>query len=66
VAIAWLLARGTDIVPIPGTKHIKYLEQKVKALDVGLTADDISILEGLAANIMGTRYGESQLRNLGI
>src|SRR5438270_492893 len=40
LALAWLLARGEDIVPIPGTKRVKYLEENVGALDVQLTAED--------------------------
>jgi aryl-alcohol dehydrogenase-like predicted oxidoreductase len=41
LALAWVLARGEDIVPIPGTKRIKYLEENVGALDVQLTEDDL-------------------------
>jgi aryl-alcohol dehydrogenase-like predicted oxidoreductase len=45
VALAWVLSRGEDIVPIPGTKRRKYLEENVGALDVRLTDDDIARLE---------------------
>ncbi|MDX6401743.1 MAG: hypothetical protein QOF27_2349, partial [Gaiellaceae bacterium] len=41
LALAWVLAQGEDIVPIPGTKRIKYLEENVGALDVQLTEDDL-------------------------
>ena len=68
VALAWLLARGADIVPIPGTKRRNYLEQNCAALDVKLSADDIAKLRqafplGVTA---GTRYPEKQMKALGI
>jgi aryl-alcohol dehydrogenase-like predicted oxidoreductase len=58
LAIAWVLAQGDDIVPIPGTKRRKYLEENVAALDVKLTAEELRRLEevlpsGAAA---GNRY----------
>ena len=40
VALAWVHAQGADVVPIPGTKRVEYLEQNVGALDVKLTEDD--------------------------
>jgi aryl-alcohol dehydrogenase-like predicted oxidoreductase len=63
LALAWVLAQGEDIVPIPGTKHKKYLEENVGALDVKLTAEDLRRLEevfphGAAA---GTRYPEHMM-----
>ena len=64
LALAWVLAQGEDIVPIPGTKHIKYLEENVGALNVQLTAEDLRRLEeafprGAAA---GTRYTEGGMK----
>jgi aryl-alcohol dehydrogenase-like predicted oxidoreductase len=56
VALAWVHARGEDVVPIPGTKRIEYLEQNVAALDVTLTADELDRLDGLAAQVAGSRY----------
>jgi aryl-alcohol dehydrogenase-like predicted oxidoreductase len=58
IALAWVLSRGEDVVPIPGTKHVHYLEQNVGATDVELTAEDLRALEqsfpaGIAA---GDRY----------
>lgn len=58
LALAWLLARGRDIVPIPGTKRKERLEENVAAADVSLTADEVAALQesvpaGAAA---GTRY----------
>ena len=45
VALAWVLAQGDDVVPIPGTKRRRYLEQNLGALDVALTADDLARLD---------------------
>src|SRR3989442_5923636 len=45
VALAWVLSRGEDVVPIPGTKRRKYLEENVGALEIELTADDLERLE---------------------
>jgi aryl-alcohol dehydrogenase-like predicted oxidoreductase len=63
LALAWVLAQGEDIVPIPGTKHVKYLEENVDALKVKLDAEDLRRLEevfphGAAA---GTRYPEHMM-----
>jgi aryl-alcohol dehydrogenase-like predicted oxidoreductase len=45
LALAWVLARGPDIVPIPGTKRVKYLEQNVAATEVELTTDDLKRID---------------------
>jgi aryl-alcohol dehydrogenase-like predicted oxidoreductase len=68
VALAWVLQRGEDIVPIPGTKKRKFLEENVDALGVSLTEAEAEALEmalrpGAAA---GFRYPEFQLKGLGI
>jgi aryl-alcohol dehydrogenase-like predicted oxidoreductase len=54
VAIAWVLAQGNDVVPIPGTKRRRYLEDNVGALSVSLSADDVAALSKLTP--AGTRY----------
>jgi aryl-alcohol dehydrogenase-like predicted oxidoreductase len=64
LALAWVLAQGDDIVPIPGTKRVKYLEENVGAISVQLTADDLAQIEkilpkGAAA---GERYNEQMMR----
>ena len=66
VALAWLLAQGEDIVPIPGTKRRKYLEMNAGAADVQLSREDVAALSkafppGVTA---GTRYPEAQLKAL--
>ena len=45
LALAWVLAQGNDIVPIPGTKRRRYLEENVGALDVHLTPDDLADID---------------------
>lgn len=47
LALAWVLAQGDDIVPIPGTKHVKYLDQNVGALDVALSQEDLKRLDAI-------------------
>ncbi|GJF07599.1 aldo/keto reductase [Pseudonocardia sp. D17] len=54
VALAWLLAKGDDVVPIPGTKRIEYLEENAAALDVTLTDADVARLDALRP--AGERY----------
>ena len=60
VALAWVYAQqerlGVPMVPIPGTKRIKWLEQNVAALDITLTADELALLDPLAAQVTGARY----------
>lgn len=63
LALAWVLAQGEDIVPIPGTKRRKYLEENTAALDVKLTAEEISRLNEFfpAAAASGPRYPEHMM-----
>ena len=60
LALAWVLAQGDDVVPIPGTKRRKYLEQNAAAADVTLTAEDLAAIEKLAIGreVAGDRYAE--------
>jgi aryl-alcohol dehydrogenase-like predicted oxidoreductase len=68
VALAWLLAQGEDIVPIPGTKRRSYLEQNCAAAEVRLSKEEIDALaRAFPPNVTaGTRYPEKQLAGLGI
>jgi aryl-alcohol dehydrogenase-like predicted oxidoreductase len=63
IALAWVLHKGPDIVPIPGTKRRKYLEENVGAADVSLTNEEMSALEAALApeKVSGPRYGEKQM-----
>ena len=45
LALAWVLSRGEDVVPIPGTKRVRYLEENAGALEVEITEDDLGRLE---------------------
>jgi aryl-alcohol dehydrogenase-like predicted oxidoreductase len=64
LALAWVLAQGDDVVPIPGTKRRRYLEENVGALAVALTLDDLDHLEELMPRgaAAGTRYPEEMMR----
>ena len=66
LALAWLLHQGDDVVPIPGTKRVKYLEENAEAAEISLTADHLGALDeavpiGAAA---GERYPEQSMRSL--
>jgi aryl-alcohol dehydrogenase-like predicted oxidoreductase len=68
VALAWVLAKGDDIVPIPGTKRRKYLEQNVAATDLELDSGEVERLDeafpiGAAE---GERYPEAAMKGIGI
>lgn len=60
LALAWVLAQGDNIIPIPGTKHRKYLEDNAGAVDVDITTSDISTIEALLSKYpdTGERYNE--------
>jgi aryl-alcohol dehydrogenase-like predicted oxidoreductase len=60
LALAWVLAQGDDVVPIPGTKRIKYLEENVGALNVTLTPEDLAALDSAVPRdaVAGDRYGD--------
>ena len=55
VALAWVLGQGDDVVPIPGTKHIEYLEENVGAVGLELTAEERDRLDGLQKQVLGDR-----------
>ena len=63
LALAWVMAQGDDIVPIPGTKHRKYLEENVAAVDVALTQADLDSIDEMAPQgvAVGTRYPEAMM-----
>src|SRR5437667_4349921 len=66
IALAWLLHKGDDIVPIPGTKRRKYLEENVRAADVSLTSEEMGALDAALApgKVSGPRYAPGQLAQL--
>jgi len=67
LALAWCLAQGEDIIPIPGTKRLNYLRENIKAVDVHLTREDVQkINEALPAGVaIGERYPVMQMQRLG-
>ena len=58
LCLAWLLARGEGVVPIPGTKRVSFLEEDMAAADISLSADELTALDSMFApgNIAGDRY----------
>ena len=66
LALAWVLSRGDDIVPIPGTKQRKYLEENTRALDVELTPSDLEELDEVAPKsvAVGERYNEASMKTI--
>lgn len=66
LALAWVLARGEDVVPIPGTKRRSYLEQNAAALDVELTEADVARIDAELPEPAGTRYDEAGMSTLNV
>jgi len=68
LALAWLLARGKEIVPIPGTKKRKYLEENLGAVAVALSATDVARIEDVAPPgvAAGPRYPEQAMRSVNV
>jgi aryl-alcohol dehydrogenase-like predicted oxidoreductase len=64
LALAWVLAQGDGIVPIPGTKRRTYLEQNAGAVDVELTKDDLARIEAEVPRAAGERYDEAGMRSV--
>ena len=68
LAIAWVLAQGQDVVPIPGTKRRKYLDEDLGALEIRLTPADLAKIDQLAPRgvAAGLRYPEVHMKRVGI
>ncbi len=66
LALAWVLAKGDDIIPIPGTKRRKYLQDNIGAIDVRLTSEDLARIEEIVppGSFTGSRYPEAMMRLL--
>jgi aryl-alcohol dehydrogenase-like predicted oxidoreductase len=66
LAIAWVLAKGEDLVPIPGTKRRKYLEENAAAVEIKLTAEEVAELEAAVPvdEIAGGRYSEASMASI--
>ena len=68
LALAWVLAQGHDIVPIPGTRRLKYLEENMAATEMVLTAAEVAQLDALVPpeGVAGTRYDAAHMSRLGV
>ena len=66
LALAWVLAQGDDIVPIPGTKRREYLEQNAAAVDVTLTAEDLARIDAEIGQAAGDRYDEAGMKAINL
>lgn len=68
LALAWVLAQGNDIVPIPGTKHVRYLEQNIGALEVRLSPEDLKRLDEILppGAASGQRYHERGMASVNL
>ena len=64
LALAWVLAQGSDIVPIPGTKRRTYLEENLGAAEVELTADDLARIDAEVPAAAGARYDDSGMATI--
>ncbi|HKO85942.1 MAG TPA: aldo/keto reductase [Actinomycetota bacterium] len=66
LAIAWVLAQGDDVVPIPGTKRRSYLEENLGALDVELTPEDLAAIEEVTprGSVAGARYNPEMMASV--
>jgi aryl-alcohol dehydrogenase-like predicted oxidoreductase len=64
LALAWLLSRGDDIVPIPGSTRMERVEENAGAVAVSLTPDDLATLDTLAPTVAGDRYAEGGMKTL--
>jgi aryl-alcohol dehydrogenase-like predicted oxidoreductase len=66
LSLAWLLARGDDIVPIPGTKHVTFVEENAAAADIALSPQDVAELDAVFAPdaVSGARYPQDMMRLL--
>ncbi|HEY4828780.1 MAG TPA: aldo/keto reductase [Solirubrobacteraceae bacterium] len=66
LAIAWVLAQGEDIVPIPGTRRRTYLEQNAAAADVELTPEDLARIQAELPPVAGERYNEAGMSSVNL
>jgi len=68
LALAWVLAQGDDIIPIPGTRHAEYLRENIAACDITLSRSELDELDRIfqPQAVYGTRYNEAGMRRVGI
>jgi aryl-alcohol dehydrogenase-like predicted oxidoreductase len=66
LALAWVLHRGEHVVPIPGTRHVAYLEENLAAADVQLTSEDVEQIAEAVPAAAGARYDEQGMRSVNL
>ncbi len=66
LAVAWVLARGDDVVPIPGTKRRRYLEENARAVDVELTAEELARIDTELPPVAGQRYDQAGMASVNL
>lgn len=68
IALAWLLAKGDDIVPIPGTKRLQYLEENMQSAQVNFTVADLTVLDDVldGLTVAGERYTPEGMKGIGL
>jgi len=64
LALAWVLAQGRDLVPIPGTKRRAYLEQNARAVEVVLTSADLARIDAELPDVAGARYDDAGMASV--
>jgi aryl-alcohol dehydrogenase-like predicted oxidoreductase len=65
LALAWVLAQGEDVIPIPGARKIEHLEANIAAADLQLAAEDLAAIGAVMAGVQGPRYGEREMSIVG-
>jgi aryl-alcohol dehydrogenase-like predicted oxidoreductase len=66
LALAWVLAQGDDVVPIPGTKRRRYLEENTGAVDVELTDEELARIDAALPPAAGKRYDEAGMATVNL
>jgi aryl-alcohol dehydrogenase-like predicted oxidoreductase len=64
LALSWVLAQGDDLVPIPGTKRRRYLDENAAAADVELSDDDLARIDAELPKVAGARYDETGMASV--
>ena len=62
LALAWLLSRGENVIPIPGSTRIERVEENAGAAGIVLSDDEVRALDAIAPNVAGQRYAEGGMR----
>jgi aryl-alcohol dehydrogenase-like predicted oxidoreductase len=65
LALAWVLSRGEHVVPIPGTKRVRYLEENAAAVEIELSADERERIAEALPEAAGSRYDEARMELVG-